>query len=224
MRAGGPIPPRRLGVAAQLPRDRRRGAPQPRGDRPHRLTRRPGQRDLLPLSERQVTPLQVPTPPRAQPATGDHPSRALLAIRPNRFGRIGDELTTLQRRPEHLHVLADHVPEEPGHQHPHSNGVATTARTRETLNGLSRQLAFLVPNEDLPSYGNPYSFGWEKPTTRPRRRSGPGSTAHRPRRMRDGFWLRAPTNSVTPKTTPPCERSTTGNASRCGSRSSDCGE
>ena len=49
------------------------------------------------------------------------------------FGRIGDELTTLQRRPEHLHVLADHVPEEPGHQHPHSNGVATTARTRGSL-------------------------------------------------------------------------------------------
>src|ERR1700739_1529818 len=34
---------------------------------------------------------------------------------------IGDELTTLQCRPEHLHVLADHVTEEPGHQHPHSD-------------------------------------------------------------------------------------------------------
>jgi hypothetical protein len=93
------------------------------------------QRDLLPLSKTQVTPLQVPTPPWPHPATGDHPPRALLAIRPNHFGRIGDELTTLQRRPEHLHVLADHVPEEPGHQHPHSNGVATTARTRESASG-----------------------------------------------------------------------------------------
>jgi hypothetical protein len=47
----------------------------------------------------------------------------------------------------------------------------------------------------------------------------PDSTGHPQPRMPDGFWFRAPTNSVTRETTPPCEGGTTGNAPRCGLRS-----
>ena len=40
-----------------------------------------------------------------------------------RHGRVRDELTTLQRSPEHLHVLVAHVIPKPDHQHPHSSQV-----------------------------------------------------------------------------------------------------
>jgi hypothetical protein len=121
VRDSRPIPAAVLAVAPQLSADRRRAAPEPLGNIAHGLARRPTQRDLLPLSEAQIPTLQIASPARAHPTIGDHPPRALLAIGPHRFGGIGDELTSLQRRPEHLHVLADHVIDEPGHQHPHSD-------------------------------------------------------------------------------------------------------
>ena len=79
------------------------------GNPADRLPSRAGQRDLLPLGETQEPARHVASPPRTHPTVRHHPPSALLAIRPRRSGRIRDELTTLQRSPEHLHILADHV-------------------------------------------------------------------------------------------------------------------
>jgi hypothetical protein len=79
--------------------------------------------------------LEITTATRTHAPVGDHPPRALLAIRPGRHRGVADELTTLQLGPEHLHVLRDHVISEPDDQHPNQSGVAITARTQGTAYG-----------------------------------------------------------------------------------------
>jgi hypothetical protein len=72
------------------------------------------------------TPHPAPPPGRRAAATRthatvrDHPSSALLAVRTRRYGRVADELPTLQLSPKHLQVLRDHVLSEPDDQHLHS--------------------------------------------------------------------------------------------------------
>ncbi len=119
-----------LCVAPQLPTDRRRAATKLGGDRPHRHARRTQKPKLFPLGEGQTPALQTTAPTRTNAPVGDHPPRALLAIRPCRNRGVADELATLQLGPEDLHVLGDHVISEPYDQHLNSAGVAITARTQ----------------------------------------------------------------------------------------------
>jgi hypothetical protein len=59
-----------------------------------------------------------------------HPARALLAIRPGLRRRVGDELTTLQRRPERLNFLIDHALSKASHQHLKSLGCCDDRENR----------------------------------------------------------------------------------------------
>jgi len=77
-------------------------------------------RDLLSLDERQTPALQATSATRTHTTVREHPSSALLAVSAGRYGRVADELPTLQLSPKHLHVLGDHVISEPDDQHLHS--------------------------------------------------------------------------------------------------------
>jgi len=128
-----------LCVAPQLPTDRRRAATKLGGDRPHRHAHRTQKPKLFPLGEGQTPALQTTAPTWTNAPVGDHPPRALLAIRPCRNRGVADELATLQLGPEDLHVLGDHVISEPDDQHLNSAGVAITARTQGTTSGTQRR-------------------------------------------------------------------------------------
>jgi hypothetical protein len=115
MRPGGSIASAPTRVARQLATDRRRAAPQPPGDRPHRLTRRAPDRDLLALGERQTPTLQIPPAARTHTTLRGQPPSALLAIRAGLGRRGRDELATRHRRPEHPHNLRNHPVRKPRH-------------------------------------------------------------------------------------------------------------
>ena len=120
MRRTRPVAAATVAVAGQLPRDRRRAAAQPRRDRPHRLTRRSSQCDLLPIGERQIAALQVPATTWTHPTGLAQPRQPSMSMSARRRGRIGQELPGLPRRPERLVQLGDQlVRETHTYQHPH---------------------------------------------------------------------------------------------------------
>ncbi len=122
VRAGGPVAAAAIGVAPQLARDRRgRPAEAPRYAA-DRLAARSRERDLLALCKRQVASLQVAPAARAYPAVVGDPARALLAVGARLEGGIVDELAALQRGPERLNSLRNHVVSEAGHRHLRSSG------------------------------------------------------------------------------------------------------
>ena len=96
------------GVAAQLPRDRRRRSPDPPGDLAHPQLLGAQQSDLLPLSERQVTPRQqgnsdngIPPPSRNHrtPTASDTPaSTAASTVETPRLIAVQNR-TRCSRRP-----------------------------------------------------------------------------------------------------------------------------
>ena len=115
-----PVPPGPVGVAGQLPRDRRGTATQPARYLTDRLTRRPGQGDLLSLGEGQVAPLQVAAATWTHPSGLAQPRETSMAMGARHRGRIGQELTGLPGSPERLIQLGDDlIGETHRHQHPH---------------------------------------------------------------------------------------------------------
>ena len=80
MRGGGPIPPQPIGVAAQLPRHRRRRPTEEGRDGPDGVTAGPAERDLFSLRQRQTPALEVPASTRSDAARRSQPAGALFAI------------------------------------------------------------------------------------------------------------------------------------------------
>ena len=134
MRRRGPIAAQPIGVAAQLPRHRRRRPAEERRDGPDRVAAGSAERDLFPLRQRQTPTLQVPAPTRSDPTRRGQPTTALLAIAAGCDRGIVDELPSRHARPEHLIDLRNHPIREP-HTTPPTRDVAITARTRGTLTG-----------------------------------------------------------------------------------------
>ena len=113
VRRRGPVATPFVAVASQLPRHRRRRPADRCGDRSDRVAAGPGDGDLLPLRQRQTPTLQVPAAPRPDTTVGGQPPGGLLAIRSRLSCGVGDELTTLHRRPERLKDLRNHAIRKP---------------------------------------------------------------------------------------------------------------
>jgi len=108
MRGRRPVAAATIGVASQLPADRRRRAPQPTRDRAHRLAPGTRQRDLLALGEVHTPAREVAATARAHPAGRAHPLQPTPAMRPDHRRGVGEKLTTRERRPEPLVNLGHH--------------------------------------------------------------------------------------------------------------------
>jgi hypothetical protein len=93
-------------VARQLATDRRRAAAQPGRDRADLLTPGTYQRDLFALGERQTATLQIAAATRTHATRLTQPRQAAMAVRTGDRGRVGEELTGLQRGPERLNRLS----------------------------------------------------------------------------------------------------------------------
>ncbi len=104
-------------VARQLTRDRRRRTPQTVSDLGDAVPAGAGDRDLLPLSKRQTTTLQIASATRTHTAGLTQPTPPFLPIRTCLGRSTGDELTPRHRRPERLKHLSNHVLREPHAQH-----------------------------------------------------------------------------------------------------------
>src|SRR4030095_1955186 len=89
LRGAGPVAALPVTAAGHFPRDRRHAPAKSRRDLPHRLTPSQPERDLLPLTERQVTPLQVTPPARAHPAGLPHPRQPPRRVGMRDRRRIG---------------------------------------------------------------------------------------------------------------------------------------
>jgi len=129
MRGGGPVAAQPVGVAAQLPRHRRRRPAQQRRDGPDGVAAGPAERDLFPLRQRQRPTLQVPASTRSDSSHRSQPPAALFAIAAGCDRGIVNELPSSHARPEHLIDLRNHPIREP-HTTPPTRDVAITARTR----------------------------------------------------------------------------------------------
>src|SRR5215211_8530875 len=89
---------------------------QPPSDHPERVAPSATQGDLLALVKRQAAALQVPAAARTNATAGGDPAGALLAVGAGLRGRVGDELAALQRSPERLDRLSDHLVGKAGHR------------------------------------------------------------------------------------------------------------
>src|SRR6266540_53575 len=123
---GDRVAPRRR-VAAQLPRDRRRGPIQLASDLAYADTLGMKNRDLFPLSKRQIAPRQRGQRDRRHPATVAEPPAANRLRHPRRRGRLLARATSRDRSPEPLPILAS------GHRRP-------TRRTHLTAHRSNRLL------------------------------------------------------------------------------------
>jgi len=108
MRGRRPVAAATIGVASQLPADRRWRALQPTRDRAHRLAPGTRQRDLLALGEGHTPAREVAATAWAHPAGRAHPLQPTPAMRPGHRRGVGEKLTTRERRPEPLVNLGHH--------------------------------------------------------------------------------------------------------------------
>ena len=92
-------------VAAQLPRDRRPRPIQPASDLAHPDTLRTKNRDLFPLTERQIAPRQWGQRDWRHPATVAEPPAANRLRHPRRRGRLLARAPSRDRPPEPLPIL-----------------------------------------------------------------------------------------------------------------------
>src|SRR5215211_2449591 len=140
-----PVRARRC-VAAQLPRDRRRRPVQPARDRAHPELLSVEDRDLFPLSKREIPPRQRGQRDWRHPATVAKPPAAHRLRHPRRRGRLLARPSSRDRPPEALPILPSRHRRPPRRPHlpthrtnrsptladthrapPPSRGVATTS-------------------------------------------------------------------------------------------------
>src|SRR5215211_3004098 len=132
---------------------------QPPSDHPERVAPSATQGDLLALVKRQAAALQVPAAARTNATAGGDPAGALLAVGAGLRGRVGDELAALQRSPERLDRLSDHLVGKAGHR-------ASLCRQREQA---ARRRKPAWPPRRAPTAAPP------RPTGSPPRRPAPTS-------------------------------------------------